>query len=228
MGSSGESERQSASVRCDGGGFSPPPQQRPYEVAIRTAFRTVLEREWTTDRLFRLGVSLLARTICLSALDQRLLIHLDRQEVQVEGAGPARHDWTLLALHYLSATDLTEDDREVTLSHFADARGYLAVYDKRIIGRFLATVGATEERFRERAERLHAIAVPWSGTCFRFMIFPRVPLTVIRYEGDEEYPPGANFVYRADAEHLLPAEDRIVVAEALINTLSGASMHLGY
>jgi len=223
---SGEPERQSASVRSGEGSFPPPPRQRPYDIAIRVAYETLRERELTADRLSRLGALLCDDGIRLPALDQQLVVKLDREEVLVDGGGHARYDWTLLALHYLSAVDLSEDNREVTLSHFADARGYLAVYNKRIIGRFLATVGATDEGFRQRAEQLHATAVPWNGTCFRFTIFPRVPLTIVRYEGDEEYPPGANIIYRADAEHLLPAEDRIVAAETLINTLSGVPLHI--
>ena len=224
MGSSGESGNRSAGVHGEGGRFAPPPRQRPYETAIRVAYQALRARELTADRLSRLGAVPCEEGMRLPALDRHLIIRLDRDEVLVEAAGPARHDWTLLALHYLSAVDLSEDQREVNLNHFADARGYLDVYNRRIIGRFLATVGATDAGFRQCAERLHGVRIPWNGTCFRFFIFPRIPLTVIRYEGDDEYPSGANIVYRADAERLLPAEDRIVAAEVLLNTLSGVPM----
>ena len=226
MEQSREPEQQSASEHGEARSFSPPPRQRPYDAAIKVAYASLRERDMTMDRMCRLGALLCEDGIQLPALHRQLLVRLDRDEVLVESCGPARYDWTLLALHYLSALDLSEDAREVTLSHFADARGYLAAYDRRIIKRFLTTVGATDEEFRQRAAQLHATEIPWNGTCFRFTIFPRLPLTVIRYEGDEEYPPGANIIYRADAQYLLPAEDRIVAAEMLINTLSGVPMHV--
>lgn len=221
-----KSKRQLASIRNGARSFPLPPRQRPYDTAIRMAHETLRERELTVDRLTRLGALLSDDGIHLPALDQELVISFDCDEVMVDGCGPARDEWTLLALHYLSAVNLSEDSREVTLRYFADDRGYLAAFNKRIIERFLATVGATDEGFRQNAEQLHATAIPWNGTCFRFTIFPRFPITVYRYEGDEEYPPGANFSYRADAEFLLPAEDRIVAAETLINTLSGVPLHI--
>lgn len=207
------------------GRFPIPPKQRPYELAIDVGFAALLAREQTPDRLAALGATREGEIIRLPALDQHLLIELAERIVRVEGHGEARHDWTLLALHYLSAEDLSVDTREMTLTHFADARGYLSVYNGRIIGRFLGTVGRTDAGFREAAERVHAVPVPWSGACYRFDVFPRLPITVIRYEGDEDFPPGANIVYRADAGHLLPAEDRIVVAEAVIDVLSGKPLY---
>jgi hypothetical protein len=56
---------------------------------------------------------------------------------------------------------------------------------------------------------------------YRFDVFPRVPITIVRYEGDEEVAAGASIVYRADAGQLLPAEDRVVAAELLLDALAG-------
>ena len=206
------------------GRFPIPPKQRPYELALEVSFDALLAREQTPERLAALGATRDGGTIRLPALDRHLLIDLDERDVLVEGQGSARVNWALLALHYLSAGDLAVDAREVTLTHFADARGYLSVYNGRIIGRFLGTVGCTDAGFRQAAERVGAVSLPSSGTSYRFDVFPRLPVTVIRYEGDEDFPPGANIVYRADAGRLLPAEDRIVVAEVIIETLSGKPM----
>lgn len=207
------------------GRFPIPPKQRPYELALEVGFDAVLAHEQTPERLAALGAAREGDIIRLPALDQHLLIDLAAREVRVEGQGSARVNWALLALHYLSADDLSFDAREVTLTHFADARGYLSVYNGRIIGRFLATVGRTDAGFRQAAERVGAVRLEWNGACYRFDVFPRLPIMVIRYEGDEDFPPGANIVYRADAGHLLPAEDRIVVAEVIIETLSGVPLY---
>jgi len=217
VGSPSESER----ITPEPGRFPIPPKQRPYELAIEVAFTALLAREQTPERLSALGATRDGMVVRLPALDQHLLIDLQERTVRVEGHGEAGYEWTLLALHYLSAEDLAIDTREVTLTHFADARGYLSVYNGRIIGRFLGTVGRTDAGFRQAAERVGAVQIPWNGACYRFDIFPRLPIKVIRYEGDDDFPPGANIVYQADAGHLLPAEDRIVVAEVIIDVLAG-------
>jgi len=218
---------QEKSETPDRGRFPVPPRQRPYELAISIGFDALLAYEQTPERLATLGASRQDAVIRLPALDQHLLIDTAERAVRVEGHGEARHHWALLALHYLSAGDLTEDPRKVTLAHFPDARGYLSVYNKRIIGRFLGTVGRTDAGFRQAAERVGATPIAWSGACYRFDVFPRLPITFIRYDGDEESPPGANIVYRADAGRLLPAEDRIVVAEVIIEILSGKPLYEG-
>lgn len=55
----------------------------------------------------------------------------------------------------------------------------------------------------------------------RFAVFPRVPIAFFRFEGDTELAAGASVVYQADAEFLLPAEDRVVAAELLLDALAG-------
>jgi len=206
------------------GRFPIPPKQRPYELALNVSFDALLARKQTLERLAKLGATRDGMTLRLPALDQHLVIDMDARDVLVEGQGRARVNWALLALHYLSAGDLTEDAREVTLTHFADTRGYLSAYNKRIIGRFMGTVGRTDAGFRQAAGRVGATPIPWNGACYRFDVFPRLPITFIRYEGDDDFPPEANIVYRADAGLLLPPEDRIVAAEAIIEALSGRAI----
>jgi len=198
-----------------------PPRQQPYERAFELGFESLLSREPSAGHLEALGASRRGGVIRLPALHRQLLVDTNAREVNVEHAGRARRAWAILAIHYLCAQDVSSDAREVSLGHFADSRGYLDVFAKRIIKRFLGTVGRTAQQFEERSHELGATRVPSTGVCYRFDVFPRVPIMIVRYEGDDELGPGANVIYRADAEHLLPAEDRVVIAELLLDTLSG-------
>ncbi|MCX6995600.1 MAG: DUF3786 domain-containing protein [Kiritimatiellaeota bacterium] len=78
--------------------------------------------------------------------------------------------------------------------------------------------------FAQAGAQFGGTHVPGRGTGYRFDIFPRLPVTLIRYEGDDEVGPGASVIYRADAERLLPAEDRVVAAELLLDALAGKPM----
>lgn len=72
-----------------------------------------------------------------------------------------------------------------------------------------------------RAEPAPAPAVGAAAVGYTFQVFPRLPLAILRHEGDEEIGPGASVLYRADAEGILPAEDRVVAAELVLDALAG-------
>lgn len=157
-------------------------------------------------------------------MNRSLNIDLEQRSVTVDESGRARPVWSVLAVHYLSAENLAPDLHEVSFSYFQDCRSYLSVFGKRIIGRFLATSGRSNLEFERLAEQYGGTRLPHTGTAYRFDVLPRIPITIIRYEGDDEVPAGASLLYRADAERLLPAEDRVVAAELLLDILSGKPM----
>jgi hypothetical protein len=201
-----------------------PPAQHPYEQAFGLGFDVLTSRELSADKLQALGAARNGEIIRVPALRQALLVDPARREVLVEGSGRAKITWALLAIHYLCADEVGIDTREVSLKHFADCRGYCTVFEKRIVERFLATSGRTKERFQELSEQLQGTRISSPGIGYRFDVLPRVPVTIVRHDEDEEFGPSASVLYQADAGHLLPAEDRIVAAELLLDALSGKPM----
>lgn len=204
--------------------------QRPYETALRLAF-DLLRREKPSDgKLHALGAARQDGLIRIPALHERLLIDPNDQEVFVAGkdAGERRgrvgHAWALVALHYLCAADLSVDLRAVSFGDFTDSLGYASVFAKRVIGRFLATSGRNGEQYEAAGRRIGGRRLMTPEIAFTFEVLPRVPLTIIRHEGDEDLGAGANVIYHADAAHLLPAEDRIVAAELVIDALNGKQL----
>jgi hypothetical protein len=201
-----------------------PPPQQPYEQALQLGLQALADRSLSETDLHALGAALDAGRIRLPVLQRHLLIDLDARAVWVEGAGRARTTWAVLAVHYLCAGPVAPDEREVSFSQFADCRSYVSVFGKRIVGRFLATAGRTAEQFGELSARVGAERLPGPGARYRFALLPHVPIVIVRYEGDDEVGPGATVLYRADIEQRLPAEDRVVAAELLLDALSGKPM----
>lgn len=203
---------------------SVPPPQRPYELALAAGLERLCARRWSAACLEGLGACLAGQQLAVTALGRRVIVDLERKTVGVDGSGVARAAWAVLITHYLCAEDWAVDMRDVAFAEFHDGSSYRSVFAKRITGRFLGTTGRTAEQFARAAETEGGLPVPGGGQGYRFFVLPRVPVTLIRYEGDDELRPGASVVYRADAGHLLSAEDRVVAAEVLLDTLAGKPM----
>ena len=201
-----------------------PPRQHPYDQALQLGFDALRSRPPSPGKLAALGVTAQDGTIRVPVLNRILCVDLEQGQVRVDASGPARSAWAVLTVHYLCAPDFTPDPRPVSFSYFQDCRSYLSVFGKRITQRFLATAGRNADQFVRLGAQLGGTPLHGWRTGFRFDIFPRVPITLVRYEGDDEMPPGASVVYCADAELLLPAEDRVVAAELLLDQLAGKPM----
>ena len=209
---------------CPAAVLTPPPRQRPYDEALRLGFDALRNDPPSSDRLALLGATQSEGTLRLPVLNREVLVNLDDRLVLLDDASTARCTGAVLTVHYLCATELEPDPRPVSFSYFQDCRSYLSVFGKRITARFLATSGRSDEQFAQLAEQFGGTREPCSGVGYHFDVFPRVPITLIRYEGDDEISPGASIVYRADAERLLPAEDRVVAAELLLDSFAGKPM----
>lgn len=201
-----------------------PPCQQPYEKGISLGFDDLASRVLSIERLSALGVELDGDAIRIPVLDRYLLVNPVKHEITVDSGLPVKAMWALLALHYLASDGMSYDAREVSFNHFADCRTYFSVYSKRILGRFLATIGRSGQQFEQASESLNGKRISGTGIRYSFNVMPRVPISIVRYEGDEEFGPSANVIYRADAASLLPAEDRIVAVELLLDALAGKPM----
>ena len=59
------------------------------------------------------------------------------------------------------------------------------------------------ESFKKRCEQLRGTAVDMGDAAFTFRIAPRIPVTVLYWMGDEDFPPEAKILYdRSITEHL--------------------------
>ena len=143
----------------------------------------------------------------------------------VFAGGPALPmSWQILTLHYLCASPpWTDSSHWVSFAHFPDARGYDPVYRGRVLNRLCATVGRDRSTFVEACQRLGAESVDWGDEGFRFRVFPRLPVVITWYYGDDEFPPNASFLYLDNVLSFLPVEDVIVLSEGLVGRLQGKS-----
>lgn len=128
--------------------------------------------------------------------------------------------WQILALHYLVAAVPTKaPERLVSFEEIPEARGYAKPYRERVTGRLCGTVGRDRTTFRKAAEAIGGQSVGGGDLAMRFVVFPRLPVTVVWYAGDDEFPPGANVLFEDCVRDVLVVEDIVVTAERLVSRL---------
>jgi hypothetical protein len=197
------------------------PQQTNYAVAIKRAAETL--RAVPAEDCVKLGATLLDDgCYSLPVLNVRFLVDPAAGKVTLAEGDEVRVGWAILALHYLISPVLTmRGEPQISFAQIPDGMGYASPYRGRVIERFLHTAGRTDESFRAAAEGVGGVPVRLGDAAYRFDVFPTFPITIIRYAGDDELPPGASMLYVADAAGRFSVEDIVVMSESLISKLSG-------
>lgn len=205
------------------------PRQNNYQVALEKAWDE-LEGRPSAD-LVRLGATEVAgRRGCwrLPVLDALFEVDIAQRRMGLAGEGGGSCEvsvaWRILALHYLLAgVPVPAPTGLVSFEEIPEARGYGAPYRSRVVERFCHTVGKTRETFLEAARAFGGQEVSGGDCAVRLMVFPRVAITIIWYAGDEDFGPGASFLYEDVVHLVLVTEDIVVASERLVSRLCGKS-----
>jgi len=129
--------------------------------------------------------------------------------------------WKIIAVHYLQAALPVPGQKGWTsYSELPEVRGYLGVYQKRVVDRLCATAGRDRETFELASEALGGVREKWGDVGFRFQVFPLLPVGIAWYAGDDELPPGASFMYPDNIASILCTEDMVVLAESVVGRLT--------
>jgi len=198
-------------------------KQTNYQDAFNAAVDFVRNRE--TRSLTALGASPIGSNTCsLPVLNGVFLVDLSAATVAlVKNPGPPleisplRIEWQILALHYLSAPlARPEPSRWISFADIADGRGYDPVYRARVISRLCATAGRDRASFVSASSALSGEPVNFGDQAFQFTVFPKLPVIIAWYQGDDEIGPGASFIYPDNITSFLPVEDIVVLSERLV------------
>lgn len=162
----------------------------------------------------------------LHVLDANLAVDLtDGRVMLIDDHGAPTQEvgirWRIIVLHYLAAENPEDTPDWVSFADMPDGRGYEPVYTGRVIRRLCGGAARDRTRFVEAALRLGGQRAPLGDEGFIFQVFPRLPVTVAWYDGDDEFPPNATLLYPRNVLSLLPIEDVIVLSECLVSRLEG-------
>jgi len=197
------------------------PKQNNYQVALAEGWAALRGRP--AAELEQLGAqSQGGGRWVLPVLNSRFELDLERGTVEVAGAGAASVLWSILALHYLLApVPVAPRRRWIGFEEIPAARGYSVPYRGRVVGKFCGTVGRTRETLVAAAAAVGAAVAAEGDAAVELQVFPQVALRIVWYGGDDEFPPGATFLYGDNVATILAVEDIVVCAECVVARLRG-------
>jgi hypothetical protein len=120
----------------------------------------------------------------------------------------------VLVLHYLvraSGQRLSGDI--VSYEDLPGCRPYLPVFEKRVCHPLITAFGFNRNLFGEACLSLRGIEEEYGNASFTLKAFPRVPITFVLWEGDQEFPPSMKVLFDRTIDGYLPLEDIAIISK---------------
>lgn len=128
----------------------------------------------------------------------------------------------ILVLHYLNQADGTPlAGRYISFKEIPDGRLYQPNFEKRAVAPLLAVFGSNPGEALLSGQALGGRQVELGDLAITVPVFPRVPVTVVFWEPDEEFPARVTLLFDRSISHYLPTEDMVLASQMLAFRLVG-------
>jgi len=130
----------------------------------------------------------------------------------------------VLILHYLMAAETPDlSGQWVSYREIPGASFYFGAFVKRAVDPLKKVFGQNISGFARAAEKLQARKIENGDAGFEFRMFPAVPLQLILWEGDDEFPAEANILFDETIGRILSPEDVAWLAGMVVYRLIALS-----
>lgn len=168
------------------------------------------------DRRYTLRVDdLRLETRAMECPEERVAT-VDAASLPLELQGKHLRD-RILILHYLDrASGAALSGRMIGFDELAGGRFYGSAFRGRVELALVRAFALSPKSLVEIAQRLGGAPAPYGDCAVLLHPFPRVPLAIILWQGDEEMPANGKVLWDATAEEYLCVEDLTVLGESVV------------
>ena len=160
--------------------------------------------------------------IKIDYLNQEYSIHLP--EVEISYIDDKKKEVSsrekIIILHYLNGSKGT-----LLSGKLIDFRGipggnlYYSVFENRVHKPFLKVFEKKDSLLLKASFALKGTKTDFGDSSVRIFAFPKVPLTFIIYQGDEEFPPACKVLFDSNIGDYLATEDIVYACEDAVEKL---------
>ncbi|MBI5585760.1 MAG: DUF3786 domain-containing protein [Deltaproteobacteria bacterium] len=128
----------------------------------------------------------------------------------------------VLILHYLQkAPGAPLTGQWITFREIPSGEFYYSAFVKRAKEPLVKTFGHQPQLLKELGLQRGGLLREEGDVCICFQAFPKIPVCLILWAGDEEFPPDGNVLFDASIVHYLIAEDVAVLSGMVVYPLIG-------
>jgi hypothetical protein len=192
-----------------------------YELAYKVAWQQLaiiddIERQCLkSDAKYQIIDS--KRVITTTYLNQSYLVSLSDCGISLKGSKdliPLRDK--ILIIHYLSQAKGTPlSNKTISYKELPEGANYFPTFSKRAIKPVVEHFGKEPVRLVAVATKLGGYKADYGDIAVTINAFPRIPITFVLWQGDDEFPPEGNILFDSNIADYLPIEDIIVLCEAI-------------
>ena len=206
-------------------GFPSLPSLRGHQYAYELAYRLVC------DELAKLGdiegqcqrsgarCQLISskRVITLQYLNESYQVTLTDFEVsRLDDSKPVPLRDKLLILHYfIRAKGSPLSHKIITYKELPEGIGYFPTFYKRAIKPIIDSFGRQPRRLLKAAGELGGCKVDYGDLAVTINAFSRVPITLVLWQGGDEFPPEGSILFDSTISDYLATEDITVLCQTI-------------
>lgn len=122
----------------------------------------------------------------------------------------------VLILHYLTLARGTPiANKMITFKELPEGANYFPTFSKRTIEPLLDHFGQEPQRLVDAAAKLGGYKADYGDVAVTINAFCYVPITLVLWEGDEEFAPAGSIIFDASISDYLSAEDITTLCETI-------------
>lgn len=139
---------------------------------------------------------------------------------KADGTGPVPPAEQIPLLHYLTTASGTPlGGRQISFKELWGGQIYIDPFNRRALAPMLKAFGASPSLLLEAARLLGGKEAGQGDVAATITVLPRVPVTLVIWGGDEEFPPSGTILFDATANEYLPTEDLVYITAACVYRL---------
>ncbi|OPY82015.1 MAG: hypothetical protein A4E65_00943 [Syntrophorhabdus sp. PtaU1.Bin153] len=120
----------------------------------------------------------------------------------------------IVLLHYiLKASGAPLGGEKIPYEDIQGLRHYYPVFERRVLKPLQSAFGYNRQIFIDAGLSLGGQKEEYGDGSFTLQALPRVPITFILWEGDEEFPPSLRTLFDPSITCYLPLEDIVVISK---------------
>jgi hypothetical protein len=199
--------------------------QKNYEYGYKLAYNLACEQLGKVDDVEKQCLRSSARyqvinsqkVIVVEYLNQSYQVTLPDIQISVVGSeAEVTLKDKILILHYLTlAKGIPIANRLIAFKELPEGANYFPTFSKRSIEPLIAHFGQQPYLLIDAAGKLGGSKVDYGDAAVTINAFSRVPVTLVLWQGDEEFPPRGNILFDATISDYLSTYDIIVLCETI-------------